>query len=805
MKSIYCFFLACTYVFSPGILIAQESKGIIFGIVQSKKGDLPPGINVMLQGTDKGAATDEDGRYEIKAIDPGHYIVLVSGIGFLPINQDIQVNAGQTLHLDFILEEDTRLLKEVVVAGEKTTTQKLEDSGFNVDVIETQEMKNQSVPVNRLLDRVAGVRVRQSGGMGSDFDYTLDGMSGNSIRFLVDGIPIDYFGSVYNVNNVPASQIERIEIYKGVVPVYLAADALGGAVNIVTISKPDNFLEASYSVGSFNTHQFSAQGQWADSVTGFTARLSAFYNYSDNNYKVWGKTVTYYDESTNYRPVEFTKENPATRFNDDYRAALLKADVGFTNKKWADQFFVGFLSSDVDQGVQHGQTMAYVFGDMRYQERFYMPTLTWSKNNILDRLSVKLFSSYAITEGITIDTGRCNYNWRGDVVSVDLDGGERTNAKSIFNLKDKGLIASITGTYRLHDNFELVLNYLLKNISRSGSDEFAAWHTVPFTEPQSLQNTFTGLSLNSYFLDRRLKTETFVKHYGYKASVTETFSTVENPNGVREVDNTQNNIGGGMASSFEMARKIRIKLSAERAIRLPDTREALGNGVNIRNSPNIKPEKSFNVNLGFSLGPYRLYDAHMFRYTIAGFYRDTDDLLYPSQSGGRGEITYENINKILGKGGEFEFIYDYRSKLRFVYNITYMDTRNNEAVSPTGVRNVFYKDRLRNAPYLMSNATLGYTLRNTIQKNATIYLYCAAGYVHEYYLAWPSAGNKGSKSVIPTQFVTDIGLSYTVPSEILSLSFDASNVLNAQVYDNFLLQKPGRAFAVKLSFRMNKL
>merc|ERR1711991_343086 len=97
---------------------------------------------------------------------------------------------------------------------------------------------------------------------------------------------MDYFGSSLSLNNFSANLIERIEVYKGVVPIRLSSDALGGAINIVTGNIQESYLDASYSIGSFNTHMVSLNGQFYDDTTGIFARVRSFYNYSDNNYEV---------------------------------------------------------------------------------------------------------------------------------------------------------------------------------------------------------------------------------------------------------------------------------------------------------------------------------------------------------------------------------------------------------------------------------------------------------------------------------------------------------------------------------------
>jgi len=70
----------------------------------------------------------------------------------------------------------------------------------------------------------------------------LNGFSGNQVRFFLDGVPMDNFGSSFQINNIPINFAERVEVYKGVVPIWLGSDALGGAVNIITGNKYRNYI-----------------------------------------------------------------------------------------------------------------------------------------------------------------------------------------------------------------------------------------------------------------------------------------------------------------------------------------------------------------------------------------------------------------------------------------------------------------------------------------------------------------------------------------------------------------------------------
>lgn len=100
-------------------------------------------------------------------------------------------------------------------------------------MIDTEEAAKRNLQTNDLLDRSGGVRIRQNGGLGSAVTYNINGMSGNAIRIFIDGVPIQTYGASFSLNSIPPALIERIEVFKGVVPAYLADDSLGGAINVV--------------------------------------------------------------------------------------------------------------------------------------------------------------------------------------------------------------------------------------------------------------------------------------------------------------------------------------------------------------------------------------------------------------------------------------------------------------------------------------------------------------------------------------------------------------------------------------------
>ena len=97
--------------------------------------------------------------------------------------------------------------------------------------------------------RSAGVKIRSTGGVGSEANVTLNGFSGRHVKIFIDGVPMDGMSSAFGLNNIPAGLAKRVEVYKGVVPIELGGDALGGAINIVTDNSRRTRVSASYSFG----------------------------------------------------------------------------------------------------------------------------------------------------------------------------------------------------------------------------------------------------------------------------------------------------------------------------------------------------------------------------------------------------------------------------------------------------------------------------------------------------------------------------------------------------------------------------
>ena len=114
--------------------------------------------------------------------------------------------------------------------------------------------------LSELLATAAGVHVTQYGGLGAFSTVSLRGASPGQVTILLDGVPLTSAAhGVVSLGDLPATAVERVEIYRGLGPLGLGVATPGGAVNLVTVSSP-GLRELHLSRGSFGTWEGRATG-----------------------------------------------------------------------------------------------------------------------------------------------------------------------------------------------------------------------------------------------------------------------------------------------------------------------------------------------------------------------------------------------------------------------------------------------------------------------------------------------------------------------------------------------------------------
>jgi outer membrane cobalamin receptor len=766
----------------------------ISGKIKSEFGEVVPGASILVKGTGIGTTSDTEGNFLIESLKPGNYTIEISAVGFQKISESVSIRVGRTVTLNHTLKENQTSLNEVQVFG-KTETQVIKEQAFTVNAIETKQYANTTADLNQVLNRSAGVRIREQGGLGSNFNFSINGLSGKAVKYFLDGVPMEILGSSMSLNNIPVNLAERVEVYKGVVPVQLGSDAMGGAVNVITSQKQVNYLDVSHSYGSFNTHRSALTGQYVDKKTGLTVKATSFFNYSDNNYKMKGVEIL---EGGKRNGNQITDLNGAQfvladtrRFHDTFRSAMGQLEVGVNNKKWADVLYAGFGYTAGNQDLQTGFEQTIVYGMVSRKSQAYSGTLRYKKNNLfIQGLDLSLFVSLSKDSFTTADTLLRQYYWDGTWTTKGAT--EMGSIKTLSNIIRPRSFGRANLSYVLNEHHSFNVNYIFDHLKNESYNELL----VPGDDMPGIMNKqILGVAYQQEFLDKKLVNTFFAKYYGLALERKKWIDQ-----NYRVLSSNFDNYGYGIASRYKLLPDLGIKISLEHAYRLQEVEEVFGDGLNVQPNPDLKPESSDNANLG---GYYGLrFNKHKFFFEASGFYRNAVDFIYPVPDQRSKALKNENKSSVRVTGFEAEFRYDYADLLSFNINTTYQSavnmTKFGSTVSTT--YEATYKNKIPNQPWMFGNANLSIGKNNVFGKNTRLQFNWYSQYVHWFYLTWEAFGNVNGKSTIPNQLIHNASLSYSFKNGRYNISGECRNLTDDLAYDNFRLQKPGRSFSLKIRY-----
>lgn len=764
--------------------IVNAQTASLSGVITNAKQEKIEGINVYIPEAQKGDVTNTDGFYKINNLKEGKYTILIDGLGYQSIQKQIILSAGESKKLSIILQDSPEDLQEITLVTQ-SESEKIRQSAFEVSVLDTEEFKNLNGDLNTVLKAAPGINIRETGGLGSSFSLSLNGLSGNQVRFFIDGIPMEGLGSSISLNNFPVNLIKSLQVYKGAVPISLGADALGGAINVTTDTQKESFLDASYTLGSFNTHRLAVNGQYVNKDKNYYLRLLSYFNHSDNDYEM--KEVPLYDlELGNY-----FGEVARDRFHSSYTSGMAKLQAGLFNKTWADEVSLGVSYSENLNNKQHSDySIERVFGDYQTRDNTYSVDLQYRKK--WDKLKISSYVSYAEREQQTIDTSTYRYNWDGDRIQRSDEDfrGELFDRRSLVVLEDQLLRANLQANYTINNQHSLSLSATQNSFKREGYDEVNEFNTsIEF--PNKLNKTILGLGYD-FKPSEKVTIGAFGKQYLFDAEITAT-DTEDNVI-ISNADFNQS--GYGAVATYFLNQSFQFKLSYEKAMRLPEVSEILGDGIFVYSNSSLEPEKSDNINLGFRYN----YLNEDIKIKLSGntFLRDSKDFIRFSPTGPFGQ--YENLDNVRAVGAEIGLQTNYK-KWQASINGTYQNITD-QTKTDEGLPNVNYQSRVPNEPYLFGNFRLGYELFNK-EKLGSLQAHWNTFYVHEYFLFWENLGDPDTKALIPTQLANDLQIEYSSPSRQYNVSLSVNNIFDEALYDNFRIQKPGRAFYLKLRYYIN--
>lgn len=203
-----------------------------------------PFANVVLRGTNFGTSANENGDFELKDVPFGTYQLQISSIGFVPFSQKISL-ISEELNLGKLEMAPSVLgLDEVVVTGTMKETF-VSASAIKIDVVTSKFLEQTTTPTNLVeaINLVNGVEEVVGCGVCFTNSISINGLPGPYTAILVDGTPLyGNLASVYGLNSIPASMIDRMEVIKGPNSTLYGSEAVAGVINIITKHPKDQPL-----------------------------------------------------------------------------------------------------------------------------------------------------------------------------------------------------------------------------------------------------------------------------------------------------------------------------------------------------------------------------------------------------------------------------------------------------------------------------------------------------------------------------------------------------------------------------------
>lgn len=764
--------LLCTMTISA-------QKAIVYGqITDDKTGEPIAGAGVSIAKDGKGTVADADGRYTLNIQGRQQVRLNFQYLGYKTESREIALRDSVCCNIR--LKPIDNVLDEVTVTT-RSEMRKLRESAMPISVIGQRQLQGTASNINDVLARTVGVTVRNTGGMGSASRISVRGLEGKRMGMYIDETPMSQLSNFVALNDIPTNMIERIEVYKGIVPYKFGGSALGGAVNVVTKEYPPIYLDFSYEIGSFNTHQVSSVLKRTNRKSGLQFGVGGVVSYAKNNYKM---TLANLDS----RIVERDHD----RFNKIMGGMSVKATQWwFDEMKWE---LIFMKTRQEIQGIDLNVREAY------NHSTNYVTALTLKRNNFfLDGLDFDFNAGYIIGKYGLCDKAEHRYDWDGKVLPpVSSFGGEQNNFASDGNNRSNELTAKLNMGYTIDMHHALNLNIYADHNSLHPNDSLMD-KSLGFRAnfPSKMKTLTVGLSYDLTLFDGRFQNAFTLKEFLFSShSRSIDIYSVKEP---QPVKTSKNYIGFSNAMRYKFTNDLMLKASFNSEVRIPTSEELIGNGYSILASPALRPERTSGVNLGL-LYRHIKADGGLIEIELNGFYNQLEDMIRFTPDMIPTMARYRNFGSVRTKGVELEAKGDICPLLYLYANGTYQDLRDVRKTIPgTEVENPTRNKRIPNVPYLLANFGAELHKENLFGGSGqNTRLLFDASYIHQYFYDFEVS--KYQERKIPTSMTMDAALEHSFCNDRWTITFKVKNLTNRRIVSELNRPLPGRYIGIKVRY-----
>ncbi len=363
------------------VSFAQTTAHITGHVTAQKTGEPLPGVNIIVQDTNYGAATDREGRYTITNLPPGTYTIVASMIGYeRQIREGITAVPGQPTQLNFELEEKILLLKEVIITpGHFTLMESEPRSSSGLAAIDIRNFPQFGEDIYRAVSRLPGLASNDfsskfyvRGGEQDEVLILLDGME------LFDPFHLKEFGGGLSVIDVEV--IREIDMITGAFPAEYG-NRLSGVFNMTTrtpsIEKPRTSIALSFMNARLLTEGSSKSGK-------YRWQLLARRGYIDFILGLIG-------EDENYQPSYYDVLAKLQYFVNDKHELSAHALISHDKMTGAENDLEDTANDELLEN-RYGNGYAWLTWNAQYTPRLYTQTVLSAGSVFEDKLSQGYYS-----------------------------------------------------------------------------------------------------------------------------------------------------------------------------------------------------------------------------------------------------------------------------------------------------------------------------------------------------------------------------------------------------------------------------
>jgi len=380
----------------------------ISGFVIDIKGIPLADANITIPALDRVVPTDSEGRFVLRHLPTGPILIEISHVGYRSLILQVDVTSKPKDNLKIILKERTLKGGDIVVTGSPSAV----DPSLtpqDIQVIGSQKLfVGETSALGKVLEKLPGI---SSIGTGPEAGKpVIRGLSGNRIRVMKDGVPMEHYQFSFRHQPVlNLAQADRVEVVEGGAGILYGSDALGGAANVITKPLPAGITGRSYLNGTLKSQYFSNNRERSGGVDlegasgvvgyrfGFTARHA-------DNFRTPDEAT--YSETNNMGDPKFTGELPYTNFNQYSGFALVGVSGSFGNLMTIYDHYDSEQNYLLGDGNPIGQNLKN--DNIKIKGNFFVS----SKVTLKPTLSLQRNTRQA-TEGVDFES---NPDWKVDLV-----------------------------------------------------------------------------------------------------------------------------------------------------------------------------------------------------------------------------------------------------------------------------------------------------------------------------------------------------------------------------------------------------